>query len=173
MHSDNDYTQCELGMGDERLGTANQQELADAIVQMCSQANKLVRISSPSLNQELFNTEVLADALSRLARSSRHAEVRLLISNSRALVGSGHRLLSLSRRLSTGVIMRRWQIDEHEPHPEFVVVDNCGVIEMPSREDEPAHIQFNNRVRANALSLEFDAIWQKSKTTSELRSLSL
>ena len=168
-----DFTSCHLG-GDEQLQrTSNADDIALAVLGMCRQASHIVRISSADLHCRAFSSPQLADALSSLARINRYTEVRILVSRPRSIAAGGHHLLTLSRRLSTGVIMRTWALDEHEPHPEYILVDDCGLAELPGRDDEPASINFNNRVRVATLAAEFDDIWHKSKTGSDLRSFVL
>lgn len=169
----NDDNHGRLGGHDQAQLSTSAEEIALAVLNMCQQAGNIVRISSPSLNPQIFGGPQLADALSSLARINRYTEVRILVSRPRSVTASGHRLLALSRRLSTGVIMRTWALDEHEHHPEYVLVDDCGLVELPGRDEEPARVHFNHRARVATLAAEFDEIWHKSKTGSDLRTFVL
>lgn len=167
----NSAAQWILGEDETRYQTKDLEEVRQALIAMCSQGRDVVRISSPRLNPALFDHEEVRTVLSTLARSSRYTEVRFLVSQTQAIVERGHSLLALSRRLSSSAPMRKLALADNEPQAEYILVDDCGVIELGASEQDPASIQFAGRVRNNALAEEFDPLWQRSRTPIELRSL--
>jgi hypothetical protein len=160
-----------LGEHQTLLQTTEAEEIRQQFIAMCSQARNLVRISSPRLNPAVFDHEGVRKVLSALARSSRYSEVRLLVSQPQAIIEQGHSLLALSRRLSSAAPMRELALADNEPQPEYILVDDSGVIEMGASEQDPASIYYANRVRNKALAEGFDHLWQKSRTPIALRSL--
>ena len=83
----------------------------DLAVELCQGAARNICILSPGLDHAAFDNSGLADAVSTLARRGSQSQVRILISDSRSLVGRGHRLLQLARRLPSIVHLQK--LDEH------------------------------------------------------------
>jgi hypothetical protein len=166
-----DIANALLGVKCEPIQSSEPGDSRLAMQHMCSQAHDIVRISSPYLNPSLFDNEELRTALSELARHSRYTEVRILVSHSKAIAEGSHRLLHLSRRLSTSVAMRQLVLPDQELQAEYVLADDCGVIQLASSEHDPASIHFCNRVRNKTLTEQFDHLWHQSHPATELRSL--
>lgn len=167
----NDIRDARLGFDKELIQTHLNHEIQQYLVTMLQQAQDTVRISSSLLNPAIFNDEQIRVALSGFARRSRSAEVQILVSNAKVLGQRGHRLLELSRRLSTSVIMRKLELAEHQNQGEYLLVDACGVIEFGLTERDPASINFCDRARNKNLAEQFDPLWQKSRSPVELRRL--
>ncbi len=160
-----------LGLDTDIIQTHLNAEIQQHLVTMLQQARDSVRISSPLLNPAIFNNEEIRAALSKFARRSRSAEVQILVSNAKVVGQRGHRLLELSRRLSTSVIMRKLDLAENETHSEYLLADDCGVIEFGGSEKDPTSINFCDRVRNKNLAETFDPLWHKSRSPVELRRL--
>jgi hypothetical protein len=167
------FAQGRLGEDNELVQTLNPADMQRSLITMLGQARDIVRISSPLLNPAVFNHEDVRSAVSAFARSSRNAQVRILVGNTHVLAERGHRLLKLGRRLSTSVVLRKPEMHEHEVQPEYVLVDDSGTIEIAAAEQDPASVYFCNRVRNKTLAEQFDLLWHKSHTPVELRSIVL
>ena len=116
-------------------GVAYPHPFDEMAVALCRSASRYICILSPYLDHAVFDNEELASALSALARSTRQTEVRILIADSRAVVGRGHRLLQLCRRLPSAIQIRRLQ-----EHPDWngqtvVIRDRDGVLYKPIGSD--------------------------------------
>ena len=142
-------------------------------VSLCRSATRCVRMLSPDLDPVVFNTDDLTNAVSALARDTRQTEVRILVSDSRMLFRSSHKLLALARRLPSSVALR--SLKEHPDwNGETVVIRNHdgflyrhdegrsgGFYEPDSRVATRRHLEF------------FDALWRLSAEDPELRSMRL
>jgi predicted GNAT family N-acyltransferase len=142
-------------------------------VQLCDSASHCIRIMSPALDHEVFDSQALSSALSKLARKSRHTWVHILISDSRPLVKRGHQLLTLCRRMPTPVEIRKL-----ERHPQWrgetiVIRDDSGVLYKPGDVDHEGFYEPDSRASARRHRDLFDELWQRSSTDSELRILGL
>lgn len=142
-------------------------------IRLAQSASRYLCILSPRLDHAAFDTTALADALSALARASRQTRIRILISDSRDIVGRGHRLLQLARRLPSKVLIQK--LAEHPDwNGETVLIrDRDGVLYKPGGADHDAFYEPASRA-STARHLElFEELWRHSAGDPDLRSLSL
>jgi len=141
------------------------------VIGLCEGASRHVCIQSPKLDYAAFDNAGLVDTLSALARYSRQAEVRILINDARAILGRGHRLLQLARRLPSVVRIRKLTDHPQWNNETVVIRDRDGVLYKPGGSDHDAF--FEPASRASTLRhLElFNELWRYSVEDTELRSL--
>lgn len=154
-------------------GIAYPYPFAEYAVALCNDALRHICILSPHLDHAAFDNSELVDALSALARRSRQAQVRILISDARSLVVRGHRLLLLARRLPSTVHIRKL-----EEHPDWnnetvVIRDRDGVLYKPGGSDHDAFYEPDSRVSTQRHLELFEELWRFSVEDAELRSLYL
>jgi hypothetical protein len=142
-------------------------------VELCHGAARSLCILSPLLDHAAFDNAALAAAISALARRSRQSEVRILISDARALVKRGHRLLRLARRMPTSL-----RIQKLAEHPDWkgqtvVIRDRDGLLYKPGDADHQGFFDYASRVRARQELELFEELWRHSAPDIELRALSL
>jgi hypothetical protein len=142
-------------------------------VSLCENASRYVCILSPQLDHAAFDNSALVDALSALARRSRQTQVRILISDSRALVGRGHQLLQLARRLPSTVHIRKLAEHPSWNNETIVIRDRDGVLYKPGGSDHEAFYEPNSRASTLRHLELFDELWRFSVEDAELRSLTL
>jgi len=142
-------------------------------VALCASAARHICILSPHLDHQAFDNAPLADALAALARGSRQTQVRILISDSRPLVGRGHRLLQLARRAPSSVLLQK--LPEHPDwRGETIVIrDHDGVLYKPGGSDHEGFYEPNSRASTQKHLELFEELWRHSAQDVELRSLSL
>jgi predicted GNAT family N-acyltransferase len=94
-------------------------------------ARRHIRIYSALLDPMVFDNEELASAMTALVRRGRFSDIRIIINDARPMATRGHRLMSLSRRLSSTIKIR--VIEEHPQLPEatYLVRENDGVVCKP------------------------------------------
>jgi predicted GNAT family N-acyltransferase len=146
---------------------------AELACRLCASASHTVRILSPQLDHEVFDDHALSDALSALARKSRHTSVHILIADSRPLVKRGHQLLNLARRIPSSVEIRKLA---HHPqwHGETIVIrDRDGVLFKPGDVDHEGFYEPQARASAARHIELFDELWQRAAPDVELRVLGL
>ena len=142
-------------------------------VELCANASRSVCILSPELDREAFDNPALVDVLSALARHSRQTDVRILVQNAGKLVGRGHRLLQLSRRLPSTVRIQR--LAEHPDwNGETIVIrDRDGVLYKPGDADHEGFYEPNSRASTQHHADLFEDLWRHSVEDTEFRAFSL
>jgi hypothetical protein len=142
-------------------------------ISLCQGAARYICILSPQLDHAAFDNSELVDALSALARRSRQTQIRMLISDSRPIVGRGHQLLQLAHRLPSTVHLRKLA-----EHPDWngqttVIRDRNGVLYKPGGSDHQAFFEPDSRSSTLRHLQLFDELWRFSVEDAELRSLHL
>lgn len=167
-----DFTALTLGEDRDAVRVRDNPSLAEAAFSLCLQSRRILRVSSADLQPDVYDNDAFADAASRLARAHPHSEVRVLVSEARRIATAGHRLLDLSRRLSS-IAIRELRLDDNEIQPAYLIADLCGVLLFPERSEDPALVSFYDRVQAARRIDHFDLLWQRSSSPVELRALTL
>ena len=140
-------------------------------ISLCESAARHICIQSPTLDHAAFDNAELAGALSALARRSRQAEVRILISDPRSILGRGHRILQVARRLPSVVKIRKLTEHPQWNNETVVIRDRDGVLYKPGGSEHMAFYEPASRA-STAQHLElFNELWRYSVEDAELRSL--
>lgn len=143
------------------------------VVAQARLARRELAILSPDLDKRLFHREELTDALRRLAREERQARIRVLVMDARALVGRGHALLSLARRIPTKLSIRRLA-----EHPDWdgdtqVIRDRDSLLALPGTVRDPGFYRPGDRARCEPELGRFEELWRAGVVDPEFRALSL
>ena len=140
-----------------------------AALSMARQAARRIDIVSRQLDPRMYDNRDFCDALRKLVTSSRRARVRVLVRHSDPVVKRGHRLVTLSQRLSSFIEMRVPADDFHDYNAAFLIVDGAGVIYRTLSDGFKGTVNFNNPLMARDLSLQFEAMWQTALPDANLR----
>ena len=140
-------------------------------VSLCSDASRYVCILSPQLDYKAFDSSDLVEALSALARRSRQTQVRILISDPRPLVGRGHALLELARRLPSTIHIRKLAEHPNWNNETVVIRDRAGVLYKPGGSEHEAFYEPDSPASTRRYLEQFEQLWRYSVEDSELRAL--
>ncbi|WP_422126851.1 hypothetical protein [Thioalkalivibrio sulfidiphilus] len=136
-------------------------------------ARRRLWILSPDLNPLIYDDPGLVDAISTLARRSRHADVRILIQDSRSLPSGGHRLVDLALRISSRIQLRRRPPDEARLSEAMVLIDSGGYLHQHRTEDPVAMADAYAPPRVQTLEGRFRTFWTHAVPDPELRRLKI
>jgi len=105
---ENDSEQAAPGgaQADPRIALESSEQIRELALAMVRSARRSIAISGRQLGPRLYDNSEFAEAVKRLALSSRHARVRLLALEARELVSRGHRLIDLAQQLSSFISIR-------------------------------------------------------------------
>lgn len=142
---------------------------ASRIAELVQAGERIVRILSDDLDPELFDTEALAEELSRIARRGQQCEVRILLKDSHNLSKRRHRVGTLHRRLVSSVQIRK--ISDYPEHyvANYVLVDDHGIFLIPKEDDKVTFMNHDDRPLVKHYTEQFDTLWSRSGQDPELR----
>ena len=145
----------------------------ESLTDRCNDARRQVWLMHPTLDQELFEHPPLVEAISKLVRSAAHAEVRLLVMDTRLIVDRGHSLLELARRLDGRISIRVFDEQPTEQTSAMACIDSSGYWLLPNWQTPAGVADVSNTVTCRKLKDAFRQSWDRSREAAEFRTLKL
>lgn len=152
----------------------DQPEMARAhALAMFQQAQRSLCIYSADLDPWLYHHSSIQEACTRFLLASPKNRLRILVKDISRAVRQGHRLLGLSRRLSSNLHIRLLHPDYPSEEVAFLLADDRGLLLRPEPEQFAGYALYQDPVRVRLRQAQFDQAWQTSITAPDLRSFLL
>ena len=110
---EHDFESFVLGESSDPIEVKTTEENQLAALAMARQTRRTLDVFSLVLEPAVYDQPEFAEAVKRIALGSTQARVRLLVRDTNPIVRRGHRLLELSRRLSSFIEMRVQATEHH------------------------------------------------------------
>jgi hypothetical protein len=164
-----------LGPEPERavLLLEGREEIRDACLRLAEQARRELLIFARELDPEYFDRAPFLAAVRRLALESPQLPVRALVFEPKGAVLAGHRLIELSRHLSSRIGIRRVSDDDRERLDAFLIADARGYCLRQLADRHQAKLEWEAPREARLLKEEFERMWERASPDTELRRLYL
>ncbi len=172
-NEDNFRRFTELRLGETALEIELQtraecQYAGELMVQQCLAS---LDIFSRDLDALLYDQAPFLQALGALCLGNRKARIRILVQDPITAIKRGHRLIELSRRLSSSIEIRQPHPDYRHHNEAFLVADDCGLVYRPLSDRFEGTANFYNPVMAERKADFFTEVWERSEAHPELRQL--
>lgn len=152
----------------------DQPEMARAhALAMFQQAQRSLCIYSADLDPWLYHHSSIQEACTRFLLASPKNRLRILVKDISRAVRQGHRLLGLSRRLSSNLHIRLLHPDYPSEEVAFLLADDRGLLLRPEPEQFAGYALYQDPVRVRLRQAQFDQAWQTSITAPDVRSFLL
>lgn len=162
-----------LGESRERIPLRGRELFRQASQCMTRQAKHYLDIFTYDLDKPVYDQLEFLDAVKRLALECRGIGIRILLQDSERARREGHRLIDLSRRLTSKMEIRRPHAD-YIDHPEnFIIADRIGYIRRRGIGRHEGEANFYHPIEARLLTDFFSEVWERSEQESSLRRLYL
>lgn len=159
-----------LGQGDE-LHRFNKPDDARAhALALIQQARRTLYLYTPDLEPWLYHHSSIQEACTQLLLGNPRNRLMILVRDSSRAVKEGHRLLNLSRRLSSYCQIRRINPDYPSDEHAFLLADDCGLLLRPQPSEYTGYTHYNNAGRVRQLIAQFEQTWNTSVLDPNLRS---
>ncbi|WP_271407700.1 DUF7931 domain-containing protein [Pseudomonas sp. Q1-7] len=149
--------------------SAPEEARAHALALM-QQARRSLCLYSPDLEPWLYHNSAIQQACTRLLVSDPKCQLRILVRDLSRAVKEGHRLLTLSRRISSNFQIRRINPDHPAEDLAYLIADDRGLLVRPEPEQYPGYALYNDPGRTRLQQTRFDQAWDLSITDPDLRS---
>ncbi len=140
---------------------------------MLAQARRELRLLSRELDKPIFDQADFLSALKDLAVRSHQTRIRILLQDHAQVVGQGHRIIELARRLTSSIEIRIPSEEWLDYPKNFMLVDQHGYVHRELATRYEATADYHAPLRVQKLRARFDGIWDCALVDSELRRLYL
>jgi len=143
----------------------------EVVLSLCSQAQQQIRIFTPDLENPVYDNPDLIRALTVLTTRNRKTHIKVLIKDSTQAIKTGHRLIELSRRLTSSIFLHRMPAHIENRDTAFLIVDNSGYCHKHVGTLYHGQFNFNDKIKVRDLGKFFDDAWDQSRADPEMRQL--
>ncbi|MDU2874209.1 MAG: histone acetyltransferase HPA2, partial [Pseudomonas aeruginosa] len=128
---------------------------------------------SPDLESWLYHHSSIQEACTRFLLANPRNRLRILVGDSTQAVRNGHRLINLSRRLSSNCLIRRLNPDYPKEDDAFLLADDQGLLLRPKPAQPAGYACYRAAGRVRQLQARFEQAWDTSLSDPDLRSFLL
>ena len=165
------FVELRLGISDMEIELLARSDTLHATDLMLGQTQSTLEIFSRELDPELYDRQDFLDAVKQLCLRNRKARIRVLLQDPQPVVKRSHRLIELSRRLSSSIEIRQPNPDYSRYNEAFMIADECGLVHFPLADQFEGTSNFYNPVEARRKLDYFNEVWERSESPAEFRRL--
>jgi len=165
------FTELLLGISAMEIELQTRDDTRHATELMVQQCQESLEIFTRDLDAPLYDQKPFLQALGALCLRNRKASVRILVQDPQVPVRRNHRLIELSRRLSSSIELRQPHPDYSQHNEAFLVADRCGLIHRSLADRYEGSASFYNPVDAQRKLDFFTEVWERSESHPEFRRL--
>lgn len=140
---------------------------------LLQQARHSLCIYSNDLEPWLYHHSSIQEACTRFLLASPKNRLRILLRDASRAVKQGHRLLTLSRRLSSNLHIRKLHPDHPAEEIAYLLADDRGLLLRPELDQCAGYALYQDPARVRLHQAQFDQCWETSITDPDLRSFLL
>lgn len=148
-------------------------EFAQRAVEMARAARHEVLIFSYDLDRRIYGTEPLVDQLRTFLLQHRRGRLRGIVNSTRSATRGAHRLVELSRMLSSRIEFRELPPDRREWVQDYLIVDERMLLIRDHPQELEARFYASAPLLASEQLRQFETHWQHSDPAREFDRLSL
>lgn len=140
---------------------------------LMQQAQRRLCIYSHDLEPWLYHHSSVQETCTRFLLANPKNQLRILLRYPARAVKEGHRLLGLSRRLSSNLLIRKLHPDYPNEALTFLLADDCGLLLLPEIGQTAGYALYQDPARNQQRHNQFNQAWDTSITDADLRSFLL
>ncbi len=163
--------QYQLGMDNKEILLQGSEDNYRHALAMLQQAQRSVLVFSRQLDGRLYDRAEFSLALNHLARQHPRTQLRILLQQTDPLIKHGHRIIELSRRMSSVIQIRAVHESFRRHNQAFMVFDERGIISRQYADRYEGVANYNDASEAKQLSAFFNEVWELSQPDPNLRRL--
>ena len=168
MHDIEDYR---LGETDRLLTLEKRAENILVTNHMAKQCRRSLNIISRELDPLVFDTEEFADAVKYLALRHRRAKIQIIVFEPDTIVKHGHRLLNLTDRLSSFIMIRKAHYSFNAYNECMMLADAVGYIHRENGERFEGTANFKDLRYSRILLKQFEEMWEMATPDPNFRKM--
>lgn len=163
----------QLGESTEAQHFSNPEHARGHALALIQQVRRSLCLYSPDLEPWLYHHSSIQQACSRFLLAHPRNRLRILLEDSTRAVKDGHRLLTLARRLTSNVHIRKLSPDYPREDGAYLIADKTGLLIRPRSDQCNGHALYNDPGAVRLCQTQFDQAWERSLSDANLRSFLL
>ncbi len=144
-----------------------------AALVLASQVTRKLDMFTPDMEAAIYDTDEFAQAVTRFALSSPHARMRILTLEIERATKYGHRLIEISRKLSTYIEIKHAHEDYRGALNCYLLADESGLLQRTVASRFEGSLSLHAPAETRRLREQFDGMWERSSYSPEFRRLHL
>jgi len=161
----------QLGSTDAELRVASSADNRHAALALSEQAKRCLHIFTRDLDAPVYDQAPFIQAVGALATRGRYSRIQILVQNTERAIKNGHRLIELSRRLSSFIELRKPHYDYREYNQAFLIADEVGLLRRPITDRYDGTLNFKAPLASREYLDLFNQVWERSEGDPDLRQL--
>jgi len=133
-----------------------------AILKLTDSALRNIKIFTPNLEPELYDTDRFRKALLDFSRGNRHAKIQILATNTENAAHQGHQLIRLAQHSPSILQIKNTSKDYQALNFSFLLIDQSNFVFKRTNSGSTLLLS-NCTHRANRLLEFFTAAWEQSE----------
>lgn len=146
-------------------------EFRNAAIALARSARLHLNILSHAFEREIYGSPEFVGAVQVLATRHRMARIRILIHSPEWASRSGHRLVELSRRLSSFIELRALHEQDKQLVNEFLIADEAALVLRERPDDLFSRYLPDSPQEARLWLRRFGSLWNGGEPVQALRQL--
>lgn len=126
---------------------------------MCHLGKRSLDILSIDLSPARFNRDI-TQAISKLARYHKNVRIRILVQNTRQLVGFTHPLVNLAQRLPTSISIRKLNEAPERPEQGYAIIDKRRLLYFNDEREAKGFANYEAAAECEHFFESFERMWQ-------------
>lgn len=160
-----------LGQHTDLLSFDSRLQNRALITELCRQSSQHIRIFSQDLEPLIYDHTDILQTLTRLMTRNRRTRVQVLVKDATAAIQNGHRLIELSRRLSSSLSLHKMPDILKNDNSAYLIADDAGYCHKHQGHLYQGKACFNDKLKVRDMIKTFDEYWEQSHPDPELRRL--
>lgn len=157
-------------LGEQReLVEVEEQQLADHLLWMLSQARRRVLVYAADQAPWLFNRREVISAVEQLVARQPKARVRILLQEASKAFLQGHTLLNLMHRFPSLLEIRKQHPERALDQQVYVLIDDQGILMLPRAARREGFVRYNSPDQVRRWYGSFDDLWASSQSDPAIR----
>ncbi len=148
-------------------------EAQEVIAEMLAHARHKISVFAPTLDDYLFNTSRVAEALASFAAAGRNNMARFLIEDVDRSLHHNGRVIEMCRRLADFIKVREVDEDHTGLREMFLVIDDNSYLHQPDMVKPDYIAGFDTRGEAKRFTTRYERMWERSHSISAIHTLGL
>jgi len=149
------------------------QDFNDYSIKLANRARRHITILTRDLDALVYENAHFVNSISKLARTSRYAQIQILIKDTKPAIDRGHQLIRLAQRLSSKISVRKMTVELEKKEVGFILFDNDGLLYKNDESNYRGFANFAALREVKQLREQFDYVWQYGEAEPEFQTLNI